>query len=241
MLKLSYLYLSLFFFSHFCFSEASITINHRDFVFTNQPRLSEVLSKVADEKDWYWPTSRLFRVNSNEANKLREMTISNLQFAQLTASQNDAANFTKLISQIQNWHLADRILIKIDFDLAQVDPRYNPRFEDGSYRLDLSTRSPYLTIFGLTDLPRVIKTNKKQCSSELVSELFLQQENKDYIYIVQPDGLSLKVGIAYWNAECVDIMPGSQIFLPLPESQFSIENTELNRQIIQLAKNRILP
>jgi hypothetical protein len=35
-------------------------------------------------------------------------------------------------------------------------------------------------------------------------------------------------------------MPGSQVYIPLAESQFFKENTELNEQVIALAKNRIL-
>lgn len=228
-------------FSSLCQANVNVTINYQKFDYSHQPRLSEVLSKVAYEKIWYWPASRLFRLNTNKAQTLRKNLVEKLMAAQLTANVDDVSQMNLLIDQINSWHLADRIPISIDYDLAQMNPEYNPRFDNGNYRLDLSTRSPYITIFGLTEYPRVIKAKTKLCAHEFINALFTHLKNLDFIYIIQPNGLTIKAGIAYWNAGCVDIMPDSQIYLPLPESQFFSENRELNQQIIELAKNRVLP
>jgi hypothetical protein len=227
--------------SHFSHAEVSVTINYQKFDYLHQPRLNEVLSKVAYEKNWYWPASRLFRLDTNKANNLRKAIIEKLMSVQSTSNDNDGTQISLLLGQIKSWHLSDRISIKLDYDLAQLNPEFNPQFDNGNYRLDLSTLSPYITIFGLTESPRVIKKTTKQCANEYIASLFPQLENLDYIYIIQPNAVVIKTGIAYWNATCVDIMPDSQIYLPLPESQFFSENQELNLQIIELAKNRVLP
>ena len=42
--------------------------------------------------------------------------------------------------QVIGWRLAKRILTPVDYDLARIQPQYNPRFDEGHYLLQLKLR-----------------------------------------------------------------------------------------------------
>jgi hypothetical protein len=227
-------------FSHICAANVTIDINQQRFDFTTLPRLNEVLSKVADDQNWYWPAANLFRLDTKKAIKLRSTLVAKLKFMQLSASDEQAERLKSLIEQINNWQLADRIQIQLDYDLVQTNLQFNPRFNEGNYRLELVERPNSFHIVGLIEQATNGQLQPEQCLGDYIHAHFSSLDNQDYVFIIQPDGHSYKFGIAYWNASCNDIMPGSQVYIPLAESQFFKENTELNEQVIALAKNRIL-
>ncbi|WP_157884309.1 capsule biosynthesis GfcC family protein [Paraglaciecola hydrolytica] len=221
-------------------AKVSIQVNNEFYSFANNPRLVEVLAKVTENQQWYWPASALYRLESLLVEKQRREIINRLAYIQLSLSQEDATKVNGLIGQINQWNLAERVNIKIDYDAAQMNANNNPRFENGSYRLDLITRPKSASVFGLISATFSIDLSNKQCAHQHIRALSEDLINHDYAYLIQPDGTTKKIGIAYWNTECVDVMPGSQIYLPLPESQFFQDNSLLNEQIVMLAKNRIV-
>jgi len=231
---------SLFVFSHLCMANVSVDINQKNFNFNSQPRLSEVISNVAHEADWYWPAAKLYKLDTQDAPHLRDEIVTKLKLLQLSLSEERSIKISDLIEQINSWQLADRILIRLDYDLVQTNAQFDPLFDTGSYRLDLLERPRLINFFGLIEQASSAKLNTNQCIADYIHEQFSVLLNKDYIYVVQPNGHTFKAGIAYWNASCVEIMPGSQIYIPLDESQFSAENRELNKKIVKLALNRIL-
>lgn len=224
---------------HFCIAKVSVRINQQQFDFVTQPRLNEVLEKVAYDASWYWPAAQLFRLNSNNATQLRIDLLAKLKLMQASLSTDNVLQIDQLIEQLNSWKLADRILINLDYDLVQTNPKFNPRLEDGFYQLELFERPLTFSVFGLLHKATTIQLNNYQCAHGYINNTFSMLKNRDYIYIIQPDGQVIKAGIAYWNSRCVDIMPGSQVFLPFEESQFFSKNTELNKQIIELALNRL--
>lgn len=223
-----------------CFADVSITINQQSFEYDYTPRLNEVLASVAYEQNWYWPASKLYQLDSTRTLTLRNDVVAKLKFMALSLDGQFAQRVQALIQQIRSWQLADRVLVNIDYDKAQLDPLSNPQFDNGQYQLNLVTRPDNVGVFGLAEDTPSISLSPKTCAHEYVNATFSSLENKDFVYIIAADGQISKVGIAYWNASCVDIMPGSQVFLPFPESQFFSDNTELNNQIIKLALNRIM-
>ena len=221
-------------------ANVSIQLNKELYQFEHNPRLVEVLAKVATEKQWYWPAAALYRLDSSLAEQQRNNIIEKLKLIRLSLSEQHAARVTYLIEQIKLWQFADRVNVPIDFDAAQMNVNNNPRFENGSYRLDLILRPTTAQVIGLTTQSLSVDLTEAQCAHQYIHQLVPNLANKDFAYLIQPNGVSIKIGIAYWNTNCVDIMPGSQIFLPLPESQFFHENRLLNEQIVALAKNRIV-
>jgi hypothetical protein len=221
-------------------AKVSIKINDELHQFDHNPRLAEVLVKVAAEKQWYWPAASLYRLDSSKAEQQRNKIIEQLTLMHKSLSGKNSAKMTHLIEQIKQWKLGDRVDMAIDYDAAQMNADNNPRFENGEYRLDLILRPLAAEIIGLTTQSLSIDLTNPQCAHQHIQQLNPNLANKDFAYLIQPNGLSKKFGIAYWNKGCVDIMPGSQIYLPLSESLFFYENQLLNEQIVALAKNRIV-
>ncbi|WP_340678576.1 capsule biosynthesis GfcC family protein [Paraglaciecola sp.] len=220
-------------------AKVSVQINQEVFNFSENPRLVGVLAQVAVGKQWYWPASALYRLNSSRAENQRDQIIKKLESIQLSLSSADSSHVSYLIEQIKQWSIADRIPIPIDYDAAQMNANNNPQFENGEYRLELRLRPQTASIFGLTSQALTINLANNQCAHSYIQQFSSSLASNDFAYIIQPDGVSKKIGIAYWNQGCTELMPGSQIYIPLPESQFFIENSMLNAQIVALAKNRI--
>jgi hypothetical protein len=221
-------------------ANVSVEINNQTYHFAQNPRLAEVLAKVAGDRHWYWPASALYRLDPSRVERQRNEVIDQLKFMQLSLSGNHAAQITYLVEQIKHWTLAERIEVAIDYDAAQMDANKNPRFENGEYRLVLKLRPSSAYVIGLEDHALSIDLSKQQCAHTHIQQLTTDLANKDIAYIIQANGISQKVGLAYWNKGCLEIMPGSQIFLPLLESQFFNENRLLNEKIVALVKNRIV-
>lgn len=227
-------------FSNICSADINININQQNFTFAEPPRLDQVLHNIAYADNWYWPAAKLFRLNTSNAITLRNDVLTKLKFMQLSASDENAVLVGDLIKQIKNWQLADRVIINLDYDRAQTNPQLNPQFEQGQYQIDLVTRPNFFNVFGLVSQTLNISMKKDTCAHEYIAANLPELQNKDSVYLISADGQIDKIGIAYWNAACVDIMPGSQIFVPFDESQFFSDNQDLNNQIARLALNRIM-
>ena len=220
-------------------AKVSVQLNHMVLDFADNPRLTDVLAGINQQQSWYWPATALYRLDTSLAEQQRRNIITQLDFVALSLNPTSALKVRSLIAQIKQWQLADRVVMPIDYDAARVNLNNNPRFENGAYRLELMTRPNSAIVFGLINQPINLQLDQSQCAREYIEGLNQDLANPDYIYIVQPDGVIKKIGIAYWNSKCEDIMPGSQIYLGLPESQFFKHNTQLNEQIAQLATSKL--
>lgn len=220
-------------------AKVSVQLNQMVLEFADNPRLTDVLSGVGKQQPWYWPAAAIYRLDTSLAEQQRRNIITQLEFVALSLNQSSALKVRNLIAQIKQWQLADRVMVAIDYDAARVNFDNNPRFENGAYRLELMTRPATAAVFGLIEQPINLDLATQVCAEDYIQRLNRDLANPDYIYIIQPDGLIKKTGIAYWNSSCADIMPGSQIYLGLPESQFFKNNTQLNEQIAQLATSKL--
>lgn len=236
-LTLLLLIVSTIFFSVLSKAAVEVTINETLYSYPNNPRLSDVLSPVALQEKWYWPETKLFRNNSKQSQELRKQVI------QMLAIQNSNKNesiYLNIISQLSNWEVADRINLKIDFELARISAKNNPRLEGGQYTILLSKRPAKLYVFGAIvsakDLPYVNNT----CIEDIVSKIeFSAYANKSYVYSIDSLGKIEKSPIAYWNSQCTIAKPGSMLYVPLQESLFSNAHSMINAKIVELSVNRI--
>jgi hypothetical protein len=220
-------------------ANVNIQINQTQYSYLTQPRLNEILTPIEAAANWYWPSAQLFNLDKTAVEEQRQALISLLSNY---AKQNDdsRATYAALIQQLQNWRLADRIQIKIDFELTRFSLEHNPRFEDGDYLLKLSTRPKNLYIFGAIDAPIVKTFSENSCLQDLLTDVNrLANADLNQVYLISPSGSVQSVPIAYWNSRCVVAMPGSSIYVPLQENQWFKQAKVINRQVASLAINRI--
>ncbi|WP_133468998.1 capsule biosynthesis GfcC family protein [Paraglaciecola marina] len=225
--------------SSFSAASVKITINDTVFDYEGNPKLSEVLEPIALERSWYWQSSALFRVGDSTIDKERSFIIEEL--LALTSSLDDVKVIRQLVASLESWNLARRLAIPIDFDLARVQPKFNPKFEDGEYLLLLKERVETVSIIGLVNESTVIEYKGNVAAMEYLSDIKATDlSDKSLIYIVQGNGEVKKSGVAYWNNSYDHVMAGSQIYIPFTESQFSKKMDILNMKIAKLATNRII-
>ncbi|MEP0357607.1 MAG: capsule biosynthesis GfcC family protein [Paraglaciecola sp.] len=235
------IFLLIFVLSWTCVSTATVKIKINDTVFhyDGNPRLSEVLEPIALERSWYWQSSALFRMGDSTIDNERSLIIEEL--VALAASTDDGKVISRLAGNLERWNLGKRIVIPIDYDLARVQPKFNPRFENGEYLLLLKERVETVSIIGLVDEPTVIKYKGSVAVVEYLSNIKVTDlADSSFVYIVQGNGAVKKSGVAYWNNSYDHVMAGGQIFIPFYQSQFSKKMDILNMKIAKLATNRII-
>ncbi|MFT2089351.1 capsule biosynthesis GfcC family protein [Paraglaciecola sp. 2405UD69-4] len=222
----------------FNFAAVKVTINDTTYTYDTNPRLSEVLEVVALQRPWYWQAAALFRLDKGSLEQDRSLVIEQLN--ELISSKGDSKIISDLIIDIKSWRLAPRVFIPIDYDLSRVQPKFNPKFDDGEYLLLLKERPTTISVLGMITNPTAIDYQDNVTVKDYVSKINRTDlSDKSLIYIIQNDGQISKSGIAYWNNNYDQVMPGSQLFIPISESQFISQISTLNMKIAKLATNRV--
>ncbi|WJG09490.1 capsule biosynthesis GfcC family protein [Aliiglaciecola sp. LCG003] len=225
--------------SFYAKASVQVELNGSTYQFTVNPRLTEVLAPVALKSDWYWPASQIFKLGSADIESTRLELINKLAEKGKGAGKHKKA-FQNTINQVKSWQLAKRIKMEVDFDFARFSLAHNPQFEDGRYVIALSERKTALTIFGALEESRKIEYKDNQCIQDVISQYNKSAyAEEDFVYVIYPNTQVYKMPVAYWNKECSQVMPGSQIFIPFREFQFLSEIEQLNWAIANLAINRM--
>ena len=218
----------------------SVEINNSIYTFENNPRLAEALAPVALQQSWYWPASTLSRLNSSRPEQQRQAVIQQLEALQGKAGPALQQQFAALQSQISSWQLAERILIPIDYDLARAKAPFNPRFEPGSYKLQLVARPEQVQFWGAVLRPiAVAHSGATAIAAYLPAVEHSAFADKSVVYLIQPNGSIAEVGVAGWNQQHTEAMPGAEVFIPFATGWFSKDINKLNQDLLALALHRV--
>lgn len=220
-------------------AEVKVSINDVLYSYDYEPRLLEVLSPIALNNDWYWPSAKLYRQDSEKAEEIRNNVIQGLSML-ANNNINSAKDYQSIIEQIKSWDLRQRVDIAIDFEYARFSLHANPKFESGDYMLSISDRPTSVYIFGAVVQPRPVAMQDNQCLRSVLKNVpKLDIADLNYIYLIAASGEIKKLPVAYWNHECAVAPPGAHIFVPLKESQWSKNVAQLNKTVASLAINRV--
>jgi len=224
-------------------ASVTVVVKQQQYVFTHEPRLIEVLAPIADQKNWYWPSATLYLAEDIKLEETRQSLLNNLTTLLADYQKEEpeiALSLEQLQTTIASWHLARRLPIRIDYDLARISVAANPQLPNGKYILDIALRMNTVQLFGAVN----ITTNIPHLPHADVSEYITGQSltdlaNKDYVMLIQADRRKITAPIAYWNKNHQEVMPGSQLFVPFKLSLFHPEFALINKQIMTLAQNRV--
>lgn len=221
-------------------AKVEVTIADQIYTYDANPRLSDVLKPIALKNDWYWASAAIFKLESNDMTPIRIQAIQKL--AQLGQQDKaNRANYQNVIDQLKSWKLANRIGSEIDYEMARIRLNKNPAFENGKYFISLSTRPKYVHVNGAITKQVSLNFEENTCVEAYLEQIsLLDIASKDFVYVIQPNGSLRSVGVAYWNKQCVLIMPGSQIYVPLVESPIFSDIATLNKSVTKLLSNRIV-
>jgi hypothetical protein len=228
---------------HPVMASTTVAVKQKQYVFTHQPQLVEVLAPIAEQDNWYWPSAALYRGEDIKLEEMRQLLLNSLNTL-ITRYQKEQPDIALSLEQLQttitHWHLARRLPIKIDYDLARISVRANPKLLKGKYILDIALRMNTVRLFGAVNRTASVPHLPHADVSEYITGQSLTDlANNDYVILIQGDGREIKAPIAYWNKTHQEAMPGSQLFVPFKQSLFHPEFALINKQIMTLAQNRV--
>ncbi|WP_213999984.1 capsule biosynthesis GfcC family protein [Arsukibacterium sp.] len=217
-----------------------VEINNTTYPFDTKPRLATVLAPVALQQNWYWPGSRLYRLNSSEPEQLRTLVLQQIEDLKQSAKPALQSELAAVQLQIKSWQLAKRILIPIDYDLARAQAPFNPLFDAGDYKLQLVERPDQVLFWGAIPAPVTLPHKGAVAVGDYLSDIArTTSADKSTVFVINPDGSMLEVGVGAWNWQHTEVMPGGQVFIPFASSWFSADMKQLNENLLALALHRV--
>jgi hypothetical protein len=127
-----------------------------------------------------------------------------------------AKSLAQLRANIDNWQLAKRLPVKIDYDLARMINATNPQLPKGKYILLLTPRINTVKLFGVVkktgEIPHLPHTD---VSEYIVNHTLTGLANKDMVMLIQADGRLIESFGVYWNKTHQVVIPGRPTFCTL--------------------------
>jgi hypothetical protein len=221
-------------------AKVEIEVNNNFFQYETPPTLAEALEPVALTSRWYWPVAKLYRLSAPAPEALRIELLQLVEQIKLDAPASVVSQLNALQYQVKQWRLAERVLIPIDCDRARLEVSFNPRFESGQYVLQLVNRPQTVQFWGALKNSLTLNHRGGTAIADYVSALSLSDlADPSLVYVIQPDGRILKSGVASWNRQHIEAMPGAQVFVPFALSWFRADMQRLNSSLLALALHRV--
>lgn len=222
----------------------SIMINKQTYQFDRPIRLSSALSIVADNGDWYWPSASAFDLSNSKAEREKEIALSEIRtlLAQFDKDSKTYEALENLYEQVASWTVSTRIDMPISYNRARLFFEDNPMFQPGKYWIRLNGRPNVVHFSGAVVKPGAYKHQSDTSVYTAVHTVKKAVDaDRSHVYVIDPMGNIEEKGIAYWNLDFAQIMPGSQVYVPISSELFSDKLKQLNKRVAALAVHRVLP
>lgn len=225
-------------------ANVTVIINKQVYDYEQPVRLNEILKPVANLGEWYWPVSSVYDLNRSYAEREKESVLSEIRRL-LNVYNNNSDMYrtlTNLYEQVASWTLATRIPMEVSYNRARISPPNNPKFQDGKYLIRLSPRPDVIHFLGAVTKPGAYKHSGNTSIFTVANSVTANEEaDNSYVRVITPMGEVEKKGVAYWNIDFAQVMPGTQIYVPISAGVFDTALERLNDRIANLAVHRILP
>jgi len=222
----------------------TIMINNQEYQFDDEIRLASVLSLVSNKREWYWPSASAFDLTDPSAEREKEIIMSNIRelLTQFDRGSNTYKALNSLYEQVAAWTVSTRLNMAISYNRSRLFFEDNPMFKRGKYWLRLNERPRLVHFSGAIVKPGAYEhqsdTSVYTTSHNIAK---LKGADKNFVYVISPVGKIEQKGIAYWNLDFSQLMPGSQVYIPIASAPFSNQINQLNKRVAALAVNRVLP
>lgn len=221
----------------------SVTLNEQQFNYSENPRLTEVIAPIALQQNWYWPASALYQLDNGSAVQRRLQIIELISDIKRDLQDKSALqSLTSLERQLADWQLAKRIPLLIDYDYARIKPAINPRFDSGSYLLQLKLRPSKVYVSGAVDTSAAVSHRGVMAVKDYLEQVRLSVlADNARVALIQPDASVTYAGTEAWNADMTEAQPGAQLIVLFKQPIWDARFARLNQLIVEVAVDRILP
>ncbi|UVM48507.1 capsule biosynthesis GfcC family protein [Pseudomonas sp. B21-015] len=202
-------------------------------------RLLDVIRVAQPNAESYWlGAAWLHRSLVDKQARLKAGVLFDLKLLQrgaLLDGKNTRAELsTRLYEQVAQLSVTGRQVAVLDPIAVEVGFARNALLDDGD-RLIYPERPSTVEILGAVAQPcRVPYRALLEARVYARDCTILDDAERDYLWLIQPDGQVRRVGVAAWNREDgVVAAPGSRILVPIRSDDLETPTPELNQQLAE--------
>ena len=208
-------------------------------------RLFDVISEAVPNAEGYWLAGVLLRQSLlEEQTRLKAGVLFDLDVLQRMALLFDmpsrVALAQRLTEQVRQMPVTGRQIADLDPVAVEVGFARNIRLDDGD-RLIYPKRIDEVEVLGAVAAPCHLPYQPLQEAREYLQGCsILSDAEADYLWLIQPNGVSRRVGIAHWNRESGHMpVAGSKILVPVKNDDLDPPLPELNQQLAELIATQL--
>jgi hypothetical protein len=208
-------------------------------------RLLDVISVAQPNAESYWLAGALLRQSLVEQqSRLKAGVLFDLDVLQRMAVLFDrpsrAALAVRLAEQVRRMPVTGRQVAVLDPVAVEVGFARNIRLDDGD-RLIYPLRVDEVEVLGAVAEPcRLTYQALQEARDYLQGCTPLVDADADYLWLIQPNGVTRRVGIAHWNRESGQIpAAGSKILVPVKNDDLDPPIPELNQQLAEFIATQL--
>ena len=208
-------------------------------------RLLDVINEAVPNAEGYWLAGVLLRQSLlEEQARLKAGVLFDLDVLQRMALLYDmpsrVALAQRLTEQVRQMPVTGRQIADLDPVAVEVGFARNIRLDDGD-RLIYPKRIDEVEVLGAVAEPCHLPYQPLQEAREYLQGCsILSDAEADYLWLIQPNGVSRRVGIAHWNRESGHMpVAGSKILVPVKNDDLDPPLPELNQQLAELIATQL--
>ncbi|PNB75719.1 hypothetical protein C1X64_02595 [Pseudomonas sp. GW456-E7] len=208
-------------------------------------RLLDVINVAQPNAESYWLAGVLLRQSLVEQQaRLKAGVLFDLDVLQRMAVLFDrpsrAALAVRLAEQVRRMPVTGRQVAVLDPVAVEVGFARNIRLNDGD-RLIYPLRVDEVEVLGaVAESCRLTYQPLQEARDYLQGCTPLVDADADYLWLIQPNGVTRRVGIAHWNRESGQIpVAGSRILVPVKTDDLDPPVPELNQQLAELIATQL--
>ncbi|PLR31136.1 hypothetical protein CYR55_21270 [Chimaeribacter californicus] len=206
--------------------------------------LSELVMNPALFNRTWWPGTVIAAPQATvQQQAVKQAVLASLSALAAAFRQDDdgdlAAAADNLHQQVSQLTVTGRQFVPLDPDDVRIHPEHNRRLE-GEYSVYTLQRPTTVRLFGLVEnsgpQPFVPAQDAK---TYLDNHAPLAGYDKNQVWLIQPDGTTRQVPVAYWNHRRAEPAPGSTLFVGFSAQALPSAYRDLNLRILALLTNRV--
>ena len=208
-------------------------------------RLLDVINEAVPNAEGYWLAGVLLRQSLlEEQTRLKAGVLFDLDVLQRMALLFDmpsrVALAQRLTEQVRQMPVTGRQIADLDPVAVEVGFARNIRLDDGD-RLIYPKRIDEVEVLGAVAEPCHLPYQPLQEAREYLQGCsILSDAEADYLWLIQPNGVSRRVAIAHWNRESGHMpVAGSKILVPVKNDDLDPPLPELNQQLAELIATQL--
>lgn len=208
-------------------------------------RLMDVISVAVPNAESYWLAAALLRQSLlEEQARLKTGVLFDLQVLRREALIFDrpgrAELATRLSEQVSAMPVTGRQITVLDPVAIEVGFAPNVLLGDGD-RLIYPLRVDEVEVLGAVVEPcRLPHVDRQEARDYLQGCPTLADAEADYLWLIQPNGVTRQVGIAPWNRESGHVpAAGSKILVPVKNDDLDPPIPELNQQLAEFLATQL--